>query len=237
MPPRSASIPLACSMITRLSRAVCSCVDELAQRVGGAVLDDADRRDVRESLSGEQVGLGHGARLIAEEVERADHRVPDPHRSGVDRAVAAVVGVGAERRPPPSRAVQIEAGDGLALSEGVEAGALVVLELEQLQQLGALVGGRHRVQRALPVGHHDPGGVDGQQLDTGDAQVVQQVDHVVVGDEGVGEADEDLPEPLLAWLAHDGIVTGALGRSPGHRVREHHRQGTWSARVRASCVA
>ena len=45
-----------------------------------------------------------------------------------------------------------------------------------------------------------------QQLDAGGAQVVQQVDHVVVGNEGVGEADEDLPEPLLAWLAHDGIV-------------------------------
>jgi hypothetical protein len=81
------------------------------------------------------------------------------------------------------------------------------LQLQQLHHLGGLAGRGDRPQLAAGVAEHDPGRVRGQQLDAEPDQPVQQVDDVVVVDQGVGQRDERPADPLLTTalgLAHRG---------------------------------
>jgi hypothetical protein len=74
--------------------------------------------------------------------------------------------------------------------EAVHAGALIGLKLEQLQQPRAFRGGRHHLQRILPVRQQQPGRRDAQQLHTPPGQHMQEVDHVEVVDESIGHLHE-----------------------------------------------
>ena len=68
------------------------------------------------------------------------------------------VAAAANTRPPAPRVGEVDVGDGLAGGEAVQAGALVVLQLEQLQQPGRLVGVGDHLQAAPLVVEHQPGG-------------------------------------------------------------------------------
>jgi hypothetical protein len=80
--------------------------------------------------------------------------------------------------------------------EAVEAGSLVVLQLEELEGPAAVVGRGHVLQPPVVVGQ--------QQSDRGRTadrrgvvgELVQELDEVEVGDEGVGHLDEHVGEPF-----------------------------------------
>jgi hypothetical protein len=55
---------------------------------------------------------------------------------------------------------QVRDLDGLARPEAFQAGTLVVLDLEQLQQPGGFAGGGHDAQLTARVGQQQPGGGD-----------------------------------------------------------------------------
>ena len=80
--------------------------------------------------------------------------------------------------------------DALPGAEGIQAGAFLGLQLEQLQQAHRLARGGHQAQPALGRGQHHPGGGNAEQLYALVREPGQQVDDVVVVNEGVGHLGE-----------------------------------------------
>ena len=81
--------------------------------------------------------------------------------------------------------------DALAGAEGVKTGAFLGLELEQLQQAHRLARGGHQPQaRTRRRSQHHPGGGDAEQADAPVREPGQQVDDVIVLDQGVGHLDQ-----------------------------------------------
>ena len=97
---------------------------------------------------------------------------------------------GRELWPPLDGFTEIATLDDLSGPVAVEAGALVVLQLEQLEQLHPMAGRRGDV--------HTSGWLCEQQSRLGEleelhgvcAQQGQEVDDVEIGDQGVGHVDE-----------------------------------------------
>ena len=139
-------------------------------------------------MSAGSKGPGAGA----EEVQRADDLLAQPHRQGLHGGEPGLLGGGREPRPALRRGGQVLGVDGLAGPEAVQAGTLVALYLEQLKQPGGFAGGGHHAQLTARVSQQQPGGGDVQQLHAAVGQHVQEVDHVEVGDHGVGQLDERL---------------------------------------------
>jgi hypothetical protein len=70
--------------------------------------------------------------------------------------------------------------------------------------LGVFAGGGDDAELSVGVAEHDAGGVGGQQGHAVGDELVEQVDDVVVVDQGVGERDEGPADgPLTGGLAHD----------------------------------
>ena len=80
--------------------------------------------------------------------------------------------------------------DRLAGPEGVKTGTFLGLQLEQLQQAHRLAGGGHQPQAARGRSQHHPGGGDAEQVNAPVRDPGQQVDDVIVVDEGVGHLDQ-----------------------------------------------
>jgi len=78
----------------------------------------------------------------------------------------------------------------VAGAEGVQAGTFLGLQLEQLKQAHRLAGGGHQPQPARRGGQHHSGGGDAEQADASVGESGQQVNDVVVVDEGVSHLDE-----------------------------------------------
>jgi hypothetical protein len=131
-----------------------------------------------------------GTRGGAEEVQGADDLLAQPHRQGLHGREPGVAGGGGEPGPAVCLGGEIGDGDGPAGPEAVQAGSLVVLQLEQFQQPGRLAGRGDDAQLAARVGQQQPGGGDVQQLDAAAGQHMHKVDHVEPGDHGVGQLDE-----------------------------------------------
>jgi hypothetical protein len=100
-------MPLACSMTTRLLRALAELlVDDLG--LGrGAVLKHGDGRDVRHGLRRCDVHGPHHARIDVEQVESADHGTTQSHRQCVHRREARGQGFGCESGPTAAGAGQV----------------------------------------------------------------------------------------------------------------------------------
>ena len=141
-------------------------------------------------------------------------------------------------------------GDRVAGAEAVQARAFVVLQLEQFQQPGAFGGGGHYLQTTALVGEHDPrrGGI--QQAHAVFDQPVEQISHVVSGDQRVSQFHERLGQfPFPSHRDHLSPMTGAApinagpilwrsvrGRIPrAHaRLRDPHRGSGFSRSRRAT---
>ena len=145
--------PLACSMTIRLFSAPCSCSVRTSPRRMARSCSSADRGDVGQRLHDLDVGV----------VEVAARSVPKTliapitslrSRSGnacTERKPTAVAcGANSGQRSPAS--LQVGVDDRFAGAERVQAGTLLVLQLEQLQQLDVLVRGGHELQPARLVG-------------------------------------------------------------------------------------
>jgi hypothetical protein len=155
-----------------------------------AFVQQADGGDVGESLADADGGGVEGARGGPEQVQGADDLLPQPHRQGLHGGEPGVAGGCGEPWPVTRLGGEIGSGDGLAGPEAVQAGPLVALQLEQLEQPGGLAGGGHHAQFTARVGQQQPGRGDVQQLDAAAGQRVQEVHHVEPGDHGVGKLDE-----------------------------------------------
>jgi hypothetical protein len=184
-------------MMMRLFRAPLQLGDEDAAVVDGALGQDPDRGHVGERRRHLEVGLRHGARVAAEQVHRADDLVPQPQRQGVHRVEVLLVGGQDEPRPAVLVVGQVRHGHRVPAGDTVHAGALVGLLLEQLQQPGVLGGGGHDLQAAALVGQQDARRVGAQQVHALVHQFLQEVCHVVVGDQGVRQTDEPRDEGLF----------------------------------------
>jgi hypothetical protein len=116
MPRRSASLPLACSMT---NPAVESPLELLGEGIAAAhvpLVQQPDGGDIGECLAQPQVGRAERARRGPEQVQRADHLLPQPHRQGLDCAEAVLGSGGGERGPSLPGTGEISGGDGLAPS-------------------------------------------------------------------------------------------------------------------------
>ena len=82
------------------------------------------------------------------------------------------------------------------------AGPFVGLQLEQFEQTDLLVRGCGELESVPLVAEHDARRVHLEQLDAALGQQVEQVDHVVVVDQGVREVDERRGEAFGVHGAH-----------------------------------
>src|SRR5450759_853868 len=119
--------------------------------VRGALLQDADGGHIRQRLRQVLIGRGHRPGPVVEQVERADRLRPQPHWDRGDGAETGGAGRRDEQRPAGLVAREVAAGDGRAGPDAVQAGPLVVLQLEDPQQPALLAGGGHDRQVALLV--------------------------------------------------------------------------------------
>ena len=97
---------------------------------------------------------------------------------------------GANRGQRPSTVGQVLVHDRLAGAVAVEARAFLGLQLEQLQHAHGLAGGGHHPQVAVGRDQHEPGRGDVEHVDAAVGEQRQQLDHVEVGDERVGQLHE-----------------------------------------------
>ena len=134
-------------------------------------------------------GLG-----AAQQVQRADDLVAEPHRQGLHGAESRLDGGRREPRPPLIRVGQVGRGDRLAGAEAVQARSLVILDLEQLDQASCLAGCRRDPQLTAGVGQHHAGRGRGQQGHTAVGEHVQEVNDVKVSHHRVGQAHEGIGE-------------------------------------------
>jgi hypothetical protein len=168
----------------------------------------------------------------AEEVQRADDLLAQPHRQRLHGGEPGLLGGGREPRPAPRGGGQVRGVDGLAGPEAVQAGTLVVLYLEQLKHPGGFAGGGYYAQLAARVSQQQPGGGGIQQLHAAVGQHVQEVDDVEAGDHGVGQLNERLRQQ---FSVHPGSPSqGKATRSP--RVRGK-RCARWRLRNRSRRAA
>jgi hypothetical protein len=105
--------------------------------VNGALLEQPDGGHVRQGLPDADLAFVEGARAGVKEVQRADDLGTEAHGQGVYRGEADFGCGGGEPGPAVAGGPQVDDRDGLAGAEAVQAGPLVGLQLEQLQQPGA----------------------------------------------------------------------------------------------------
>jgi hypothetical protein len=91
-----------------------------------------------------------------------------------------------EGGPPLECLGQIRTPHELTGAERVETRAFVVLDLESLEQVHPVTRRRRDVDPADRVGEEQAGLRQLEELDGADGEQGQAVDHVEVGDEGVG---------------------------------------------------
>ena len=87
--------------------------------------------------------------------------------------------------------------DRLAAAVTVQAGTFLGLQLEQFQEPHGLAGGGHHPQVAVGPGQHETGGGDVEHLDAAVGQPGQQLDHVEVRHQRVGQLHQRPDEQRL----------------------------------------
>jgi hypothetical protein len=182
---RSASFPLACSISTRLLSAVCSCSLRTVLRW---VVRCCRRLMVATSASAWAMRVEAGSKGPG---------VAQTHGQGLDRAEAAAVGCRDEAWPAVDLAGQVGDDHLCAGAEALQAGAFVVLELEELQQAYLFVGGGHDAEFAVAVREQHPGRTGAEHAHAAVGEQAQEVDQVEVGDQVVRQLDEGLGQELL----------------------------------------
>src|ERR1019366_5545329 len=90
-----------------------------------ALVQQADGRHVGEGLADAYLRGGQGSRAGAEEVQRADDLLAQPHRQGLHGGEARLLGGGGGPRPAVGWGGHVPRIDGPAGPEAVHPGALV----------------------------------------------------------------------------------------------------------------
>jgi hypothetical protein len=102
---------------------------------------------VGEGLSDHDIVLGLRSRGVHEQVQRAKDIGPHHHGKGVHGVEAGIEGQSGEARPGVV-VTKVVVHDGLTATECVEARALLVLDLEVLEDIHRLARRRHHLQQA-----------------------------------------------------------------------------------------
>jgi hypothetical protein len=112
-------------------------------------------------------------------------------------AVAGTKRLGCELRPPFELGLQVVGDRGLSTTEAFQARALLVLDFKELQEACPLAGGGDDPQPALGTGQHNSrlGGIE--KLRTPKGEGAQEVHHVEVFYQRVGELDEGPDQSLI----------------------------------------
>ena len=157
---------------------------------GGAVLEDGNSRDVSQGLGRLDVVFSHLARVEVEQVEGADDGATQAHGKRVYRADP-----GGERLPSEPGPASVDLGqvlvhNGPAAHVTVQARAFPGLQLEQFQQPHGLTGRRHHSQVAVGPDQHEPGRVDTQYVNAAVGQQGEQLHHVELRHQRVGQLNE-----------------------------------------------
>jgi hypothetical protein len=95
-----------------------------------ALVQQAEGGHVGQSLAHTYVRGSPGTRDGAEQVQRADDLVAQPHGQGLHGGEPGLLGGGGEPGPALRIGRQVGGGDGPASAEAVQAGTLVVLQLK-----------------------------------------------------------------------------------------------------------
>jgi len=161
-----------------------------------ALVQQADGGHVGQRLADPDAGRGQRARISAEQVQRADDLLAQPHRQGLHRGEPCLPRGGREPRPARRRRGQVRGLDRLAGPEAVQARTFVVLQLEQLEQPGRLAGGGHHAQLTARVSQQQPRRGHVQQLHTAVGQHMHEVNHVKPGHHRVRQLNERLRQQL-----------------------------------------
>jgi uncharacterized protein YidB (DUF937 family) len=188
-------------MITRLFSAVWSWVasspawcrlrwDRMPMVAMSASLPDAD------------VGVAERAGAGAEQVQDADHGRAQAHGQGVDGDESGQPGCLGELGPALGAGLEIGVDHRCTGTEGVEAGARVGLEFEQLQKARVLAGGGRGVQLPVLVGDDQAHGVHIEQLHAALGQGMEEHDDVEIVRQCVGGFDEGLGQLCFTTHAH-----------------------------------
>ena len=184
-PRERATAPLACSITTRLFRANCSCsVSSSARRISRSwmiaiVATSASAWRTRASSASSR-------RLHAEDVERADHLVAQPHRERVDRVHArrqrGLANAGHREPAPPGRSRVTGLRCGSSRGRGPHRAGP-----GRARAAGHSRRRRPRTAVGRRVGQHQSrGGRAG--ISVACPPPVQELDDVEVRDEGVGHS-------------------------------------------------
>jgi hypothetical protein len=139
------------------------------------------------------------------QVQRTDDLLAQPHRQGLHGGEPGILGGNREPRPAPRFRGQVGGADGLAGPEAVQAGPLVVLQLEQLNQPDGFAGSSHHPQLPARVSQQQPGGGHVKQLHATAGQQVQEVDHVEAGHHRVGQLNKRCRQQ---FSVHLGSLSG-----------------------------
>src|SRR5665213_186068 len=97
------------------------------------MLENGDRRYVRETLGHDHVIFPHGTLRRSKEIECADRPSTKSHRETVHRTKTLVERAWGEVRPPAVCLTQRKIDDCLSASKTVDAGAFVRLDLKEFQ--------------------------------------------------------------------------------------------------------
>ena len=150
---------------------------------------------------------GRGARARCEKVQRRQHPPAQAKRERVGGPEAGIGGDGREAWPEVAgggQVLDLHGSPARGSSSGRGPRSFWSWKSSTIS-IASLVAAM-RPERALPVGEQEAGGDGVEELDAALAQARQQVDHVEVLDEGVGELDRT--------SAQGGRPGPAIGCSP-----------------------
>ena len=144
----SARMPFACSTRIRLCSAYCSCCARSRCSAAARCCRMPMVATSARACASIRPAVVERVRPRPQQVERTDHLLAQPHRQRVDRRVPRRARLGHERRPAVGRASgrEVVAPHRLAAAVAVETRSFVVLQLEQLEQLHAVVRRRRDAQ-------------------------------------------------------------------------------------------
>ncbi|MBE1467399.1 hypothetical protein H4W33_006411 [Kibdelosporangium phytohabitans] len=167
-----------------------------------ALLQDADGGHVGQGLSQRDAVVVDGGCVGVEQGQSADHLVAQPHRHRTRGPEPRLDRGGHEPRPAGSVRDQISTGNRHAGLHAVDTRALLGLRRENLDQFGVLGGTRRRTPATALIGQDHSRGVDLEQLNGPFGQQTEEVQHIEVGDQGVGQRHERARQSLVPDIAH-----------------------------------
>jgi hypothetical protein len=139
-----------------------------------------------------RVEAAERGRAEAQQVQCTDDLATKAQRHALHPAEPVPQGLVGEHRPTITCLLEIGGVHLLTAAEGIETGPVAVLDLEQLEEPCAFARRGDRLEVAGRGCEEDTGFIDPDQCDTALAEVLQEVDDVVVVDQGVGEPHERL---------------------------------------------